>query len=486
MREGINFNPNYGILTEDCSIKVIGVGGAGGNAVKLMYTEGIKGVDFLICNTDKIALENNPVPNKLILGKSGLGAGANPELACQYATESEDEIKKFIGENTKMLFIAAGMGKGTGTGASHVVARIAKEMGILTIAVVTYPYKWEQKKVAERANFGINKLKEHIDSIIIINNENLLKYYDDDDFDVAYARVDNVLKTAVKCIAELITLNLEQNIDFNDVKSVMTNSGSAMLSVSESNAEDRVEEIFTEAFNCPLLSQEKIFNAKKFLFCISFGPDRPLKMKEFDALTNKFAEVLSEEAEIIWGRTKDETLGDKLKLSIIITDYDNTQDTTPQTTVITEAPTAPIEAEPQTMIDPQIVVGPKTENTDIINQTSPTNTITSPIEQPYTPPYQPELQNTPTNQVEPKHSNIETSPVITYPTQTNLTSPRKNPSTNFDDDLEFLEIIETPAITRNHSKQQESKRENISDNYQLINTNLPDDRSILYGCSLAD
>lgn len=321
MTEKKLFEPDFGTKNTSSIIKVIGIGGGGGNAVKHMYKDGIQGVDFLICNTDRLALERNPIPEKLVLGESGLGAGANPEVARQLAEESREEIVKFIGLDTKMLFLTAGMGKGTGTGATPIVAQIARDMGILTVAVVTEPFRFEGQIAAKHAEDGIRELKKHVDSLIIVKNQNILKYYNDLDFDTAFGHADDVLKNAVKCIAELITINLDQNIDFNDIKSIMENSGPAMLGLAEAEGEDRVQKVVEGALNCPLLSEEHITNAKNFLFSLSYGPDNKFTINEFEELTQLLSELRSNNARVIWGRTEDKTLQNKIKLAVIVTNY---------------------------------------------------------------------------------------------------------------------------------------------------------------------
>lgn len=321
MTEKKHFEPDYGTKANTSIIKVIGIGGGGGNAVKHMYKDGIQGVDFLICNTDRVALERNPIPEKLVLGESGLGAGANPEVARQLAEESREQIIEFIGHDTKMLFLTAGMGKGTGTGATPIVAQIAKELGILTVAVVTEPFRFEGEITAKHAEDGIRELKKHVDSLIIVKNQNILKYYNDLDFDTAFGHADDVLKNAVKCIAELITINLDQNIDFNDVKSIMQNSGPAMLGLAEAEGEDRVKKVVEGALSCPLLSEEHITNAKNFLFSLSYGPDDKFTINEFDELTQLLSSLRSNNARVIWGRTEDTTLKNKIKLAVIVTNY---------------------------------------------------------------------------------------------------------------------------------------------------------------------
>ena len=321
MREKINFTPDYGNRVTQSIIKVIGVGGGGGNAVKHMYKEGIIGVDFLICNTDRNALEANPVQSKLVLGESGLGAGANPDVARQLALESCDEIKNFLGTETKMLFITAGMGKGTGTGAAPVVAEIASELGFLTIAVVTMPFHFEGELRMQLAEAGVAELRKHVDSLIIIKNENLFKHYNKEKANTAFGYVDDVLKNAVQCIAELVTVHSEQNIDFNDINTILKNSGSAMLGIAEASGENRIEEVLDGALHCPLLAEEHISNAKNFLFSICYGSEQVLLMDELKDLTDKFNELISKNAHVIWGRSEDPALGNKIKLSVIISKY---------------------------------------------------------------------------------------------------------------------------------------------------------------------
>ena len=330
MRDQIEFTPDYGEQRNNSSIiKVIGVGGGGGNAVKHMYCEGIIGVDFLICNTDRQVLEANQVPSKLVLGNSGLGAGAKPEVARDFAMESKEKIVEFIGKETKMLFITAGMGKGTGTGAAPVIAEIAQEMGILTIGVVTSPFKFEGSIRGKYAEEGIEELRKYVDSLIVVKNQNILKIYCDETMDDAFGFADDILKNAVKCIAELITVKADQNIDFNDIQTVMKNSGPAMLGLAEAKGENRIEKVVNDALTCPLLDENQITNAKNFLFFISYGKEAPLKISELEELTEKFERFKSSSSDVIWGRALDDNLGDAIKLSVIVTNYNATENRTP-------------------------------------------------------------------------------------------------------------------------------------------------------------
>jgi cell division protein FtsZ len=333
MRDKIDFTPDYGTKQNTSIIKVIGVGGGGSNAVKHMYSEGIVGVDFLICNTDAQALHKNVVPSKLVLGDTGLGAGAKPEVGRELAEKSIDKIKEFIGEETQMLFITAGMGKGTGTGAAPVVAKVANEMGILTIGVVTFPFRFEGKVREKYAQEGIAEMEKYVDSLIVVKNQNIMKYYNDEDVDAGFAYADDVLKNAVKCIAELITVNADQNIDFNDIKTIMKDSGHAMLGLAEAGGDNRIEQVVEDALACPLLSEDVITRAQNFLFFISYGPEKVLKISELEALTEKFNKLKTSESDVIWGRAKDPNLGDKIRLSVIITNYEHEKQNEPKVVI---------------------------------------------------------------------------------------------------------------------------------------------------------
>lgn len=321
MTDLIDMTPDFGINENTAIIKVLGVGGGGSNAVQHMYLEGIKGVDYLICNTDQGHLDRNRVPKKLLLG-TGLGAGAKPEVARQYAIENKEKIAKFIGEGTQMLFVTAGMGKGTGTGASPVIAEVAKSMGILTIGVVTYPFDYEGERRQKQAQKGIEEMAKNVDSLIIIKNQNILKYYQDEEIMNSYGYADDVLKNACKCIAEMITCDNYQNVDFNDVKTIMKDSGKAMLGIATASGEDRVQRVVDEALSCPLLDSSVIKNAENFLFFISFGPNAHFTGSELNEITSRLRELQSADAEIIHGMGVDETLDDAIKLSVIITKFD--------------------------------------------------------------------------------------------------------------------------------------------------------------------
>lgn len=300
-------------------IKVMGVGGGGGNAVKHMYNMGIKDVDFMICNTDKQALINSPIPLKIQLGDGGLGAGADPEVARQAALASDEVIKKAL-EGTKMLFITAGMGGGTGTGASPIVAEIAREMGILTVAIVTYPFKFEQTGKFQIAEEGIKELKQNVDALIVIKNESLKSFYPDLKLSNAFAKVDDVLLIAAKSIAELITVHGVINVDFNDVKTVLKNSGTAIIGSGSAGGENRAQEAVEAATDSPLLDKNTIYGAENVLFFISYSSDCEATIEELDIITEHLEnKTCSMKKKLIWGHGIDDSLSDQIRVTVIAT-----------------------------------------------------------------------------------------------------------------------------------------------------------------------
>lgn len=448
--------PDYGAKENSSIIKVIGVGGGGSNAVRHMYSEGIVGVDFLICNTDRGHLEKSPVPNKLLLG-NGLGAGSIPEKAKQFATESKDKIAEFIGKETQMLFITAGMGKGTGTGASPVVAEVAREMGILTIGVVTTPFKFEGKQKAKIAESGIEELAKHVDSLIVVQNQNILKCFQDQNITKAYGYADDVLKNAVKCIAELITVDYIQNVDFNDVQTIMKDSGKAMLGIAQASGENRVEKVVSEALSCPLLDTAVIQNAQNFLFFISYGPDANFTTTELEELTDKFYEIQSDDAHIIWGNGLDEKLGDSIKLSVIITKFN-----TPATEIISSNKViidTPVQDEPFTT-DTQIgevVDGKMDDIKNITNETEGTTAQTANVfefENDTVVPGNSMPYEAPTPVF--NHNQLYDNPVETAASYGPQIIERSTDS--FDNDEErFQQIIQTPSIQRITTMQASTK-----------------------------
>ena len=304
-------------------IKVIGVGGGGNNALKHMYETGIHGVDFVVCNTDAQTLDNNPVANKVQLGAStteGLGAGADPDVGEKAAIESMDEIKAALGQNTKMVFITAGMGGGTGTGAAPVIAKVAKEMGILTIGIVTVPFSFEGKRRLEQAEIGLDKLRSNVDSLIVINNDKLRQQFGDLGFKQGFAKADEVLTNAAKGMAEVITGYFDVNIDFRDAKSVLQNSGTALMSTGRAQGENKAEEAVKKALDSPLLNDNKITGAKNVLLLIRSGNEE-VTMDEIGVIMDHIQKEAGHTADIIFGVGTDEELGDAVSVLVIATGF---------------------------------------------------------------------------------------------------------------------------------------------------------------------
>lgn len=305
-------------------IKVIGVGGGGNNALKHMYERGIHGVDFIICNTDAQTLDNNPVANKVQLGLSiteGLGAGADPEIGEKSAIESIDEIKAMLGHNTKMVFITAGMGGGTGTGAAPVIAKIAKDMGILTVAIVTVPFSFEGRRRLDQADSGLEKLRTSVDSLIVINNDKLRQQFGNLGFKQGFAKADEVLTNAAKAMAEVITGYFTINIDFRDAKSVLANSGTALMSTGVASGENKAEEAVRKALDSPLLNDNKITGAKNVLLLIRSGNEEAT-MDEIGIINDYIQKEAGNTADIIFGVGLDEELGDAVSVLVIATGFE--------------------------------------------------------------------------------------------------------------------------------------------------------------------
>jgi cell division protein FtsZ len=305
-------------------IKVIGVGGGGSNAINHMFKQGIRGVDFIVCNTDSQALDNSSVPNKIQLGVNlteGLGAGANPDVGQQSAIESIAEIEKMLDSNTKMVFITAGMGGGTGTGAAPVIAQLAKERDILTVGIVTLPFSFEGKVRLEQAQIGINKLRKQVDSLIVINNNKLREVYGNLGFKAGFSKADEVLATASRGIAEVITHHYTQNIDLKDAKTVLANSGTAIMGSAVSSGVNRAKEAIISALDSPLLNDNKITGAKNVLLLIVSGADE-ITIDEIGEINDYIQNEAGHNANIIMGVGEDETLGDSISVTIIATGFD--------------------------------------------------------------------------------------------------------------------------------------------------------------------
>ena len=309
---------------ENSIIKVIGVGGGGGNAVNHMYREGIHDVSFVLCNTDNQALNDSPVPVHLQLGKEGLGAGNRPEKARAAAEESLEDIKSVLNDGTRMAFITAGMGGGTGTGAAPVVARVSKEMGILTVGIVTIPFRFEGDRKIDQALDGVEEMNKHVDALLVINNERLREIYPELTVLDAFAKADDTLSVAAKSIAEIITVHGLINLDFNDVKTVLKDGGVAIMSTGYGEGEGRVKKAIDDALNSPLLNENDVFNSKKILLSISFAGNKDgtgsLMMEEMNDV-NDFMAKFGNDFEIKWGLATDPELGKKVKVTILATGF---------------------------------------------------------------------------------------------------------------------------------------------------------------------
>ena len=316
----INFNLNEKTPT---IIKVIGVGGGGGNAVEYMYEKGICDVDFVICNTDYQALRNSPIPCKIQLGKeltAGHGAGNNPAMGEKSAQESLVDIEAILKKDTRMAFITAAMGGGTGTGAAPVIAKLSKDMGILTVGIVSVPARFEGPKRLDQARDGLRRLKDHVDCLIVIDNEKIKSIYGSQTISQAFAKANDVLNIAAKGIAEIITLPGYINVDFADVRTVMTDSGVAIMGAAQASGEDRAIRAITEALESPLLNNNDILGAKDILLNITSGTDE-ITMDEMSQITSHIIRKVGNNAAVIWGVGTDPDLGDAISVTIIATGF---------------------------------------------------------------------------------------------------------------------------------------------------------------------
>lgn len=306
-------------------IKVIGVGGGGGNAVNYMYSLGIDGVDFIVCNTDSQALAQSAVPNKIQLGPhltQGLGAGANPEIGKQAGEESVDEISKILKVNTRMAFITAGMGGGTGTGAAPIISKVCRELGILTVGIVTTPFAYEGRKRLKQAQDGIAFMREHVDTILIISNDKLRQQYGNLPFTQAFSKADNVLATAAKCITDLITVDGKVNLDFNDVQTVMKNGGVAILGSAQASGEGRAHQAVEEALSSPLLNDSEIEGAQWILLNVtSAAGDFEHTLDELEIIQGFVQQQAGNTCDIILGMGHDPNLGENIAVTIIATGF---------------------------------------------------------------------------------------------------------------------------------------------------------------------
>ena len=306
-------------LTEDSIIKVIGVGGGGCNAVNYMHRQGLKDVSFLVCNTDRQVLIKSSVPNKLQLGP-GLGAGGDPETARQYAEESRDHIREALNDGTQMLFITAGMGGGTGTGASSVVAEVAQEMGILTVGIVTIPFAFEGKRKIEKAMKGVARLAKHVDALLIINNEKLEQIYPELNLLNAFSKSDDVVANAARSIAEIITVPGYINTDFADVRNTLRKGGVAIMNIGRASGDRRITNAINDALNSPLVNTNDVHGAERILLQFYCSTEHAIVMEEIDQI-NEFVQEVGDDIEVQWGASIDESLGEDVRVTVIATGY---------------------------------------------------------------------------------------------------------------------------------------------------------------------
>lgn len=374
---------NFDLPVERSSIiKVLGIGGGGNNAVNHMFNEGITDVNFVVCNTDAQALTESPVPVKVQIGEDlteGRGAGSRPEVGQNAAEENLEQVLSAIGGNTRMVFLTTGMGGGTGTGAAPVIAKACKEAGLLTIAVVTIPFKSEGKKRIRNAVKGINQLKDHVDSLLVINNEKLREIFGDQPVSTAFAKADDVLTMAVKSIAEIITVAGYINVDFADVETVMKDSGAAVMGTGSSSGENRAIDAIQEAITSPLLNSSDIQGAKSILLNISTGRgEHELTMDELGEITDFVYDAASDDALIIRGLSRDEALADKISVTIIVTGFEPNSilepyKANPKTEKVTlNQGFVPQDTEIKTSDEPQ-VIQVKTRKPDMFSESEETN-----------------------------------------------------------------------------------------------------------------
>ncbi|HWV70303.1 MAG TPA: cell division protein FtsZ [Pseudosphingobacterium sp.] len=453
----------FEMLKEQSSIiKVIGVGGGGGNAVNHMYRQGISGVDFIICNTDAQALELSPIPNKVQLGASlteGMGAGSDPDVGENSAIESIDDIKRMLGVNTKMLFITAGMGGGTGTGASPVIAKAAKEIGVLTVAIVTTPFAFEGKRRRNQAEDGLSELRKYVDSYLVISNDRLREIFGNLTMSSAFAKADDILTTAAKGIAEIITIPGYINVDFKDVRTVMNDSGVAIMGNSKASGDDRAQKAVEGALASPLLKDSEIEGARYILLNISSGTQE-VTMDEISVITDYIQERAGFTAEIIWGNCLDETLDNDLSVTIIATGFQTTEERKQEES--NKRIAIPLEEEKIPLVRPV---------NQILNKEREIETPPSPVQN-AAPSFQPKVEPTavpqvdlfsgfskPQNQVENKVIVPKKNEVIRHTLIEEEPAPEKNEST----DEYQLKVAESEFLfTKNQLEDQEI--EEVDDN----------------------
>lgn len=490
-------------------IKVVGVGGGGSNAVRHMFQEGIQDVSFLIINTDFQALKGSPIPNKLQISDKGLGAGADPEVARQCALQYEDQIRAALDDGTEMVFITAGMGGGTGTGAAPIVARIAHDMGILTVGIVTIPFEFEGRDKILMALKGVNEIKEHVDALLVVNNNRLIEIYPDFNFFNAFKKADDTLTIAAKSISDIINIEGYMNLDFADVSTTLRNGGVALISTGSAEGENRVTKAIEEAITSPLLQDNDIKNAQHLLFEICFSESNPVSMSEI-AEVNQFVKNLNTDIKVIWGAMVDDSLGDKVKFIILASGFDmdqngeikpdfnrlgatkltdeNEQEKTPETKLDNnEEPMMEPEEEDQDDDVPAIMTGPSAE--PINEETSVTETEQNKEEQPISSPApdipkteKVTIQNLPTQTqqtvqpVQPQVQTIQTQQTV-QPQQTvqaKKTTPDIKPAPTVMDGINEIRKYYGEELANETNLDIARKTYYVLDNEELSNEELVD------------
>ena len=463
-------------------IKVFGVGGGGGNAVNHMYGLGIKGVDFVVCNTDNQALDTSPVPVKIQLGTSlteGRGAGSIPEIGKNAAIENIDEIREILEKNTKMVFVTAGMGGGTGTGAAPVIAKIAKDMGILTVGIVTVPFTFEGRKRKQQAELGLDEMRANVDTLLVINNDKLREMYGNLSLKNAFSHADDVLSTAAKGIAEVISITGIINVDFNDVNTVMKDSGVAIMGQATSEGDDRAIKAVQSALSSPLLNDNDISGAKYVLLNISYG-SREVLMDEISDITDYIQDEAGSTADVIWGHSEDEALGEALSVTIIATGFNAAPDTGIQkepeinkVSLTEDRPTMitqPVNSPTQNRIverrevpsQEQEIFVKRVEPTQPVQETpqnwAPTENV-APRQEGITPPVN---EVRPTNEVTPTWE-------PTNEVQEETTWRQEDPSLNFEVKSPFENRVEETPVSETPTNDN-VKRYSLEDDYGMENT----------------
>ncbi|MCO5232586.1 MAG: cell division protein FtsZ [Chitinophagales bacterium] len=484
----------FDIQPEDESIiKVIGVGGGGSNAVNFMYKQGITGVNFVICNTDQQALASSEVPNKIQLGPSltgGRGAGAKPDVGKEATIESEEEIRKALGHNTQMVFITAGMGGGTGTGGAPIVAKIAKDMGILTVGIVTIPFSFEGKSKREKAESGLDELKQNVDSIIVISNNKLREIYGNLSLSAAFSHADNILTTAARGISEIITKPGQVNVDFEDVKTVMRNSGVAIMGIGVAEGEGRATKAIDAALASPLLDDADIYGARGILLYISSG-SKEVTMDEIHQITDYVQQAANNDTEIIWGVCHDDNLEDEVSVTLIATGFsDDDNLSSPKTKevekLVVKLETTPVIETASTQRTVEVYNTPiKREEAPIANIDNSNDAFSFEFPSEKVEP----IQNSPIFTI--KHVSQNESPISQKP-EIEPTTPKMNDRGNFNNDIirrkiggsklsdpVIQEMENTPSYLRKnkkfenmpHSSQSHLSRYSIVDSFEEENGN---------------